>query len=60
MANEKTFILAEEQRTVLLGYLYSRPYGEVAKGVAMLQALPEIPEAFRPVVQVPTLVEVKE
>ncbi len=56
----KNFIITEEQRLVILGYLYSRPYGEVAKGVAMLQALPELPEPPRTVVQVPTLVEMKE
>lgn len=32
--------ITEEQRNILLQYLYSRPYGEVEKGVEMLKMLP--------------------
>jgi hypothetical protein len=46
---EKKFVITGEQVTMLLGYLYSRPYGEVAKGVMMLQALPDLPTSPPPV-----------
>jgi hypothetical protein len=49
MEPEKNFIITNEQRTMLLGYLFARPYGEVAKGVAMLLALPEVPSSPPPV-----------
>lgn len=41
----KTFLLPEDIRNALLGYLVQRPYSEVAKGVQMLEGLPELPEA---------------
>ena len=33
------FTLTEEQRKQLLQYMWARPYGEVAKHIAMLAAL---------------------
>lgn len=39
----KTFLLPEDLRNDLLAYLMQRPYAEVDKGVARLQALSEAP-----------------
>jgi hypothetical protein len=38
----KTFILPAPVRNLLLEYLYQRPYGEVANGVALLNGLREV------------------
>lgn len=40
---EETFIITKTVRDAILGYLMSRPYAEVAKGVEMLQKLPPAP-----------------
>ena len=45
----KNYILTTEQRDTLLSYLYQRPYREVAKGVEMLQGLPDLPPTPPPV-----------
>lgn len=42
--SRKQFILPADIRDLLLSYLYQRPYGEVASGVALLQGLAEAPE----------------
>ena len=51
----KQFIISEEQRNNILGYLFGRPYGEVARGVEMLQGLPE----HRPVTAEDPVIEQK-
>jgi hypothetical protein len=46
---EKLFYISEAQRNAVLNYLKSRPYSEVAEGVAMLQNLAEhdyLPKTF--------------
>lgn len=40
---EETFIITKTIRDAILGYLMSKPYAEVAKGVEMLQKLPPAP-----------------
>lgn len=43
---EVTYLLPKSIRDALLNYLRSRPYVEVAQGIAALQALqPELPSA---------------
>lgn len=51
VVNTKKFVLNGEQQQMLLNYLYQRPYAEVARGVEMLQSLPElkVAEAEAPV-----------
>jgi hypothetical protein len=39
--NEKTYILPESLRNALLQYLETRPYSEVAQGIAALTSLQE-------------------
>jgi len=38
----KLFLMPEDLRKDILGYLMSRPYAEVAKGVQRLEALAEL------------------
>jgi hypothetical protein len=40
----KTYLLPEDVRNAILGYLVSRPYAEVARGVQMLEGLRVVPE----------------
>ena len=43
-----TYILTEETRTVLLKYLYTRPYQEVAAAIAVLAQLPKLDPKINP------------
>jgi len=43
-----TYILTEETRTVLLKYLYTRPYQEVAPAIAVLAQLPKLDPKINP------------
>jgi hypothetical protein len=42
---QKQYLISHETRDALLSYLFNRPYAEVARGVEMLNALPEFIEA---------------
>ena len=36
------YIMTEEVRSVVLKYMYTRPYQEVAQGIAVLMQLPKL------------------
>ena len=41
----KNYILPEDLREALMGYLRTRPYGEVVDGMKALESLEEAPES---------------
>ena len=45
---EESYILTESTRTTLLKYMYTRPYQEVAQGIAILMQLPKIDPKINP------------
>ena len=42
------YILTEETRSVILKYMYTRPYQEVAQGIAVLMKLPKLDPKISP------------
>ena len=42
------YIMTEEVRSVLLKYMYTRPYQEVAQGIAVLMQLPKLDPKINP------------
>ena len=42
------YILTSETRAVLLKYMYTRPYQEVARGIAVLMQLPKLDPKINP------------
>ena len=42
------YILTEETRSVILKYMYTRPYQEVAQGIAVLMQLPKLDPKINP------------
>jgi|TARA_Y100000015_G_C2338884_1_gene64918 hypothetical protein len=48
--SEKTvaYIMTEEVRSVILKYMYTRPYQEVAQGIAVLMQLPKLDPKINP------------
>ena len=43
-----TYILTEANRSVLLKYLYTKPYQEVAPAIAVLMQLPKLDPKINP------------
>tara|TARA_R110002096_G_C14056802_1_gene673914 strand:+ start:86 stop:274 length:189 start_codon:yes stop_codon:yes gene_type:complete len=46
--NSVTYIMTEEVRAVILKYMYTRPYQEVAQGIAVLSNLPKLDPKINP------------
>ena len=42
------YIMTEEVRSVILKYMYTRPYQEVAQGIAVLVQLPKLDPKISP------------
>jgi len=42
------YILTEETRSIILKYMYTRPYQEVAQGIAVLSKLPKLDPKINP------------
>jgi len=42
------YILTEETRSIILKYMYTRPYQEVAQGIAVLMKLPKLDPKISP------------
>ena len=42
------YIMTEEVRSVILKYMYTRPYQEVAQGIAVLMQLPKLDPKINP------------
>ena len=42
------YIITEEVRSVVLKYMYTRPYQEVAQGIAVLMQLPKLDPKISP------------
>jgi len=42
------YIMTEETRNVILKYMYTRPYQEVAQGIAVLMQLPKLDPKISP------------
>ena len=42
------YIMTEEVRSVILKYMYTRPYQEVAQGIAVLMQLPKLDPKISP------------
>jgi hypothetical protein len=51
----KVYLITQDTRDAILGYLFTRPYAEVAKGVDMLRELPEYSPPEVVLTKVPTL-----
>ena len=45
---EASYILTDTTRGVILKYMYTRPYQEVAQGIAILMQLPKIDPKINP------------
>ena len=42
------YIITEEQLQVIMKYMYTRPYQEVAQGIAVLSKLPKLDDKINP------------
>ena len=42
------YILTEETRAIILKYMYTRPYQEVAQAIAVLSQLPKLDPKINP------------
>tara|TARA_B100001250_G_C19650784_1_gene722578 strand:- start:578 stop:754 length:177 start_codon:yes stop_codon:yes gene_type:complete len=45
---EVNYILTESARSVILKYMYTKPYREVAQGIAVLSQLPKLDPKINP------------
>ena len=45
---EINYIMSESTRSVILKYMYTRPYQEVAQGIAVLMQLPKLDPKINP------------
>ena len=45
---EVNYILTESARSVILKYMYTKPYQEVAQGIAVLSQLPKLDPKINP------------
>ena len=45
---EASYILTDTTRGVILKYMYTRPYQEVARGIAVLMQLPKLDPKINP------------
>ena len=48
MEKDVNYIMTEEVRSVILKYMYWRPYQEVAQGIAVLMQLPKLDPKINP------------
>ena len=48
MEKEVNYIISESTRSVILKYMYTRPYQEVAQGIAVLMQLPKLDPKIDP------------
>ena len=48
MEKEINYIISESTRAVILKYMYTRPYQEVAQGIAVLMQLPKLDPKIDP------------
>tara|TARA_R100000988_G_scaffold69948_1_gene35967 strand:+ start:150 stop:329 length:180 start_codon:yes stop_codon:yes gene_type:complete len=48
MEQEVNYIMTETTRSVILKYMYTRPYQEVAQGIAVLMQLPKLDPKINP------------
>ena len=48
MEKEINYIMSESTRSVILKYMYTRPYQEVAQGIAVLMQLPKLDPKIDP------------
>jgi len=48
MEKEVNYIITEATRSVILKYMYTRPYQEVAQGIAVLMQLPKLDPKINP------------
>ena len=48
MEKEINYIISESTRSVILKYMYTRPYQEVAQGIAVLIQLPKLDPKINP------------
>ena len=48
MEKEVNYIMSESTRAVILKYMYTRPYQEVAQGIAVLMQLPKLDPKINP------------
>ena len=48
MEKEINYIMSESTRSVILKYMYTRPYQEVAQGIAVLMQLPKLDPKINP------------
>ena len=48
MEKDVNYIMTEEVRSVILKYMYTRPYQEVAQGIAVLMQLPKLDPKINP------------
>ncbi len=48
MEKEINYIMSESTRSVILKYMYTRPYQEVAQGIAVLMKLPQLDPKINP------------
>ena len=48
MQKEVNYIISESTRSVILKYMYTRPYQEVAQGIAVLMKLPKLDPKINP------------
>ena len=48
MEKDVNYIMTEEVRSVILKYMYPRPYQEVAQGIAVLMQLPKLDPKINP------------
>tara|TARA_R100000234_G_scaffold8714_1_gene5323 strand:- start:84 stop:263 length:180 start_codon:yes stop_codon:yes gene_type:complete len=48
MEKEVNYIMSESTRSVILKYMYTRPYQEVAQGIAVLMKLPKLDPKINP------------
>ena len=48
MEKEINYIISESTRSVILKYMYTRPYQEVAQGIAVLMQLPKLDPKIDP------------
>ena len=42
------YIITEEQLQVIMKYMFTRPYQEVAQGIAVLSKLPKLDDKINP------------
>jgi hypothetical protein len=45
---EVNYIMTETTRSVILKYMYTRPYQEVAQGIAVLMQMPKLDPKINP------------